>query len=548
MSDVLFIGLGAMGRELAHRLAAPPGYTTFLHDLNHDAVGKLASELPHGKAFNTSTALTEPLPSIVFTCLPTSADVGQVIQALLERIGSGTLWIDCTSGDPFKDKEFADLLRGKGATFVDVGVSGAAEGTLTAMVGCPLDVLHRVESFLGRCVKRVVHCGDTGAGHAVKAVNNIIMGTNLMVASEGLSILSKYGVDSSQALAVINESSGRSWATLDRMRNYVLPGTYDYGFQLSLLKKDMLTALQLASGTGSTTPLLTDSFRLVDNASQNLSPNSDHTQLAEVVARLQSTELLDRPSMPNLHPRSPSMRALGIKLVVFDCAGTIIDEGGLVYNVLQQVMRRAPGGRITYTEEEFNKWHGCNKIEVLRHFGSRAGMSEEEVQTMYTDFLNSLQTGYFSPENEGAVAVIPGITELFRALREAGIKVCLNTGRSVFLRLINRTHGLAGYPHAIADKLLQVLDLEGKIDGLVVAEDVGMGRPYPYMIQHLARLHNIMNMRQIAKLGDSVRDIEEGRFAGCGFVAGVLTGVDSAVDHLKAGADLVLKSVADLSV
>ncbi len=92
------------------------------------------------------------------------------------------------------------------------------------------------------------------------------------------------------------------------------------------------------------------------------------------------------------------------------------------------------------------------------------------------------------------------------------------------------------------------MGLEDKIDGLVVAEDVGMGRPYPYMVQYLARKHAIMDMRQVAKLGDSIRDIEEGRFAGCGFVGGVLTGADGMDDHLKAGADLVLNSVADLRV
>ncbi|KNZ73647.1 Phosphonoacetaldehyde hydrolase [Termitomyces sp. J132] len=384
------------------------------------------------------------------------------------------------------------------------------------MVGCPTDVFQKVQPFLESCAERIVHCGDTGAGHAVKAVNNIIMGTNLVIASEGLSILAKYGVSPAAALAIINESSGRSWATQDRMQNYILPGTYDYGFQLSLLEKDMSTALQLASG----------------RASQTLSATADHTRLAEVVAKLQSTTLVTHKQSSDKQPKSPSMRALGIKLVVFDCAGTIIDEGGLVYNVLKQVMRRAPGGCITYTEEEFNRWHGGNKIELLRFFGYRAGMSEEEVQGMYTDFLSSLQTGYFSSENKGAVTLIPGVIELFYELRRAGIKVCLNTG----------------YPHSIADRLIQVLELEDKIDGLVVAEDVGMGRPYPYMIQHLARLHNIVDMRHIVKLGDSVRDIEEGRFSGCGLVVGVLTGADSAEDHIKAGADLVLKSVADLSV
>ncbi len=219
-----------------------------------------------------------------------------------------------------------------------------------------------------------------------------------------------------------------SWATQNRIPNHVLPGTYDYGFQLSLLQKDMLTALRLASGTGSTTPILSYAYHVMQEASRSLSPTADHTQLCQSLALQQSAKLLALDETPVFQPLAPSLTSLGIKMVVFDCAGTIIDEGGLVYNILQQVMQRAPGGRIIYTPEEFNKWHGANKIEALRFFGLRAGMTEEEVQTMYADFLITLKTGYFSQENEGAVKLIPGVLDLFKALREAGIKVCLNTG------------------------------------------------------------------------------------------------------------------------
>ncbi|GLB33368.1 putative PFAM NAD binding domain of 6-phosphogluconate dehydrogenase [Lyophyllum shimeji] len=531
--DILLVGLGSLGAQLARRLAAPPGYVLFLHDLDPSIVFNLVAEIPQSRPFDVLPS-SGPLPPVVLTCLPNSNDVGEVLAALLMHIEPGTLWLDCTSGDPIKAKEYADTLSKKGATFVDVGISGgprgAADGSLTAMVGCPEDLFNTVQVFLRRMAKSVVRCGETGAGHAVKAVNNILMGANLVAASEGLTVLSKYGVKATDALATINQSSGRSWATVNRIPEHVLPGTYDYGFQLSLLRKDMLTALRLASGTGTTTPQLSNSFRVVEQLSQKLSPTSDHTRLSQAIAHLQSTEVLCQTSTSNVVPKSPSMRALGIKLVVFDCAGTIIDEGALVYNALEQVMRRASCDRIVYTADEFSKWHGANKIEVLRFFGSRAGMAGDEIQAMYADFLATLNTGYFSPENKGAVKLFPGTLEVFKELQEAGIKVCLNTG----------------YPHSIADRLLEVLGLEDKIDGLVVAEDVGMGRPYPYMMQYLARMHQIMDMRQVAKIGDTARDIEEGRFAGCGFVAGVLTGADEADDHLRAGADLVMNSIADL--
>jgi beta-phosphoglucomutase-like phosphatase (HAD superfamily) len=84
----------------------------------------------------------------------------------------------------------------------------------------------------------------------------------------------------------------------------------------------------------------------------------------------------------------------------------------------------------------------------------------------------------FSPENEGAVKMIPGEPDLFKALREADIKVCLNTGAptSPIIEAICLVAFLAetGYPHSIADRLLQMIDLEDMIDRLLVAENVGM--------------------------------------------------------------------------
>merc|ERR1719482_2515106 len=86
------------------------------------------------------------------------------------------------------------------------------------------------------------------------------------------------------------------------------------------------------------------------------------------------------------------------------------------------------------------------------------------------------------------------------------------------------------------------------VDGWISSYDVKEGRPYPYMIHTLMERLGIQNVRRVCKVGDSVRDIEEGRNAGCGLVVGVLSGADSAQDLMSAGADIVCNVVTDLPV
>jgi phosphonatase-like hydrolase len=254
--------------------------------------------------------------------------------------------------------------------------------------------------------------------------------------------------------------------------------------------------------------------------------------------------------------RQTSLIRLKIELIVFDCAGTVVDEGSLVYATLRRTIEKEG---ITVDSEEFNAWHGANKIEAIRHFVKQhhkhqreegrkyegneeewvdddEGVDEDEavVKRMYENFLNAICEAYFHPtsSSSGNVKLVPGVLQVLDAARKEGIRVALNTG----------------YPRSVADRLVKQLGLDTHIDGLVVAEEVGHGRPYPYMIHHLMRQFGIMDCRRVAKVGDTVRDIEEGLNAGCGLVVGVLTGADGREALEKAGAHLVLESVAQLRV
>lgn len=234
----------------------------------------------------------------------------------------------------------------------------------------------------------------------------------------------------------------------------------------------------------------------------------------------------------NGHPIG--LAAMGIKMVVFDCAGTVIDEGAIVYESLRKVMSDEG---LQFTADEFNQWHGANKVEVIRHFyflkhkgkGKTEEELEERVQFLYQEFQNLIKKAYFG--GGGSIKLFDGVLDLFSDLRAAGIKVALDTG----------------YPREIADGLIASLGLEKHIDGSCVAEEVGAGRPYPYMIHSLMKQHKIMDVRAVAKVGDTARDMQEGRNAGCSWVVGVLSGADGEDNLKEAGADTVLQTVRDMT-
>jgi phosphoglycolate phosphatase-like HAD superfamily hydrolase len=93
---------------------------------------------------------------------------------------------------------------------------------------------------------------------------------------------------------------------------------------------------------------------------------------------------------------------------------------------------------------------------------------------------------------------------------------------------------------------MEKLDLKGAVDSHVSAYQVAQGRPYPYMIFKNMEIANVMDVARVAKAGDSARDIEEGRNAGCGLVIGVLSGADTAEQLLAAGADVIVDNVTQL--
>jgi phosphonatase-like hydrolase len=218
---------------------------------------------------------------------------------------------------------------------------------------------------------------------------------------------------------------------------------------------------------------------------------------------------------------------MGIKLVVCDMAGTTVEENGLVYRVLRESMVKHG---LTVSEEDMHPWHGAAKGEVIRNFIERQDVEGLTPAMIDRSFEETIKHAY---AQEGAVAHISSnLSAWVDELHAAQIQIGLNTG----------------YPQDIQMRLIDGLGLDRIVDHWISAYQVAAGRPAPYMVHRLMEASGVHDVARVAKVGDTVNDIEEGRNAGCGLVVGVLSGADDAEALHRAGADVVIPDITHLHI
>jgi 3-hydroxyisobutyrate dehydrogenase len=292
--NVAFLGLGAIGAPMARHVAAR--FPTAVW--NRTASKAKAFGEQHGARLATTPRDAARGADVIITCLPTSREVEALLDGedgLLAGMERAATLVDCTSGDPTTSQRIAQRLARSGQHFVDApvsgGVSGAEQGTLTIMCGGSEADLTRVRPVLEVFGKKIVLCGGVGAGHAVKAVNQALLGVHLYAASEGLAALAKAGVSPALALEVINASSGRCNATENLIPQRVLTRAFPRTFRLALLEKDLGIAAAFARTEGVPAPILQLTTELYRAARRELGEEADHVEIAKVVERASGTEI-----------------------------------------------------------------------------------------------------------------------------------------------------------------------------------------------------------------------------------------------------------------
>lgn len=285
--NIGFLGLGAIGAPMARHLAKTDGPFR-LAVWNRTPAKAIAFAAAHPARHATTPADAARDAQVIITCLPVSADVEGLLDGadgLLASMTTGSLLVDCTSGDPATSRRIAARLAERGIGFLDApvsgGVAGAEAATLTVMVGGDVELLERARPVLEAFGRKIVHCGPVGAGHAVKAVNNALLAMHIIGTAEGLLALVKAGVDPAIALDVINTSSGRSNASMNLFPERVLTRAFPRTFRLALLDKDVGIATQVAAEQEVAAPLLDLTSRLYAEAHRVLGAEADHVEVVK---------------------------------------------------------------------------------------------------------------------------------------------------------------------------------------------------------------------------------------------------------------------------
>lgn len=297
IKKVGFIGVGHMGTPMASCLHRA-GFDLVLMDANAPAAASLASSLGGtARAVDRGADLGSQC-DLIITMLPTSAIVREVLLGgggVLTAARPGTWFLDMTSGVPAQTQNLAETVADTGSALLDAPVSGgvsrARTGDLAIMVGGTDAQVGAVQPVLSAMGSRVLHTGGVGSGHAMKALNNLVSAGGFLVAMEALMIGARFGLDPGVMVDVLNVSSGSNNSTQKKCKQFVLSRTFDSGFGLDLMVKDLTIALGIAENKHTPAPFSSLCRELWASAAAILGPGQDHTAIAKLVETLTHTEL-----------------------------------------------------------------------------------------------------------------------------------------------------------------------------------------------------------------------------------------------------------------
>ncbi|MDA8203413.1 MAG: NAD(P)-dependent oxidoreductase [Chloroflexi bacterium] len=288
MDRVGFAGLGTMGAAMAANLLRA-GYP--LHVWNRTP-GKAGPLVDLGAVEAASPREMSAEADIVVICVSDTPDVEAVLfgpDGLAHGAREGTLVIDCSTISPSATREFAGRLRERGVAMIDAPVSGGSEGaihgTLTIMVGGEKDDVTRGHAVLAAMGRTVTHMGPVGAGQATKAVNQVIISGTYLAVAEGLVLAMKAGLDPDAVVSALSGGAAQSWVLTNRSGRMV-ENRYPLGFKVSLHRKDLAIALDLARQAGVSLPVTGLAAQLENGLVANGHGDDDMSALARSIREL----------------------------------------------------------------------------------------------------------------------------------------------------------------------------------------------------------------------------------------------------------------------
>jgi len=275
------VGLGSMGGAMAATFVRA-GWEVSGFDPSEAAVQKAAEA---GVRTVGSVADLAGLPFIVLS-LPAARNVEATVPGLFTVPGTFAV-VDTTTSEPATTRKMVALAAEHGAHFVDCPVSGgnagAATGTLSGFVGGSTEALAAVGPVLAVLTGgKWRHIGPAGAGNVVKLLNNILCSTNLVAVAEAMDIAAAYGIDLNSAVGALNTATGASTVSQKMFPDWILSGTFDSGFALGLMARDVDLAIDVAERGGARPRVMAATQQAWQKALAELGPRADFVSATSV--------------------------------------------------------------------------------------------------------------------------------------------------------------------------------------------------------------------------------------------------------------------------
>ncbi|HEY1241636.1 MAG TPA: NAD(P)-dependent oxidoreductase [Bryobacteraceae bacterium] len=285
--EIGFVGVGRMGGRMCRRLIEA-GYVLTVFDTSDEAAEAMVKL---GARRVETPAAVASAAEIVLASLP-FPPVVQAVALGPKGIVEGTrvkIFVDVSTTGSTYAKRVAEGLAAKGITAVDApvsgGIAGAEKGTVAVMVSCDDATFARVKPVV-EVIGKVFHVGKRpGQGQTMKLMNNLLSATAMAITSEAVVMGVKAGLDPKQIIDVINAGSGRNSASQDKFPRCVLPRTFDFGFAIGLLNKDVRLCMEEAEALG--VPMVVGSAvrQMLSIATASEGADADMTDLVKTVEK-----------------------------------------------------------------------------------------------------------------------------------------------------------------------------------------------------------------------------------------------------------------------
>jgi len=256
MGSIGFIGLGIMGHAMARNLLNA-GHSVTVWNRTPSRAQDLLDE---GATWAPSPSAVAETEKMVMICVSDTPDVEAVVfgpGGVAEGLSAGSLVIDHSTISPTSTKAFAAKVNAVGASWLDAPISGgsegAANGTLSIMIGGDVADIERSMAYLEAVGSTITHVGPQGAGQLVKAVNQVLVVVNQLAVSEALLLAEAGGLDLRATLAAVEGGAAGSWMLSNRGPQ-MIERDWRPGFTIDLQQKDLRLVLEAADDLGAPVP------------------------------------------------------------------------------------------------------------------------------------------------------------------------------------------------------------------------------------------------------------------------------------------------------